>query len=100
SCVDLLLDGGEYILAVAREGDPHSSVDHILRAIVEGTASVIGDEFFRTLVRNLAEVLGVRYAFVAEFTGVKTRVRTLALWARDRFVDNIEYDLAGTPCEG
>jgi hypothetical protein len=51
--------------------------DNLLRLIAEGTASVTGDEFFRTLVRYLASALHVRYAFVAEFAGVKTHVRTL-----------------------
>jgi formate hydrogenlyase transcriptional activator len=41
----------------------------------------------------------VKYAFVAEFAGVRTRVRTLAFWGGDRFIDNVEYDLDGTPCE-
>src|SRR5262245_54861404 len=38
-----------------------------LRSLVEGTAGSTGEEFFRSLVRNLASALGVRYAFVAEF---------------------------------
>ena len=28
-----------------------------------------------------------------------TRVRTVAFWARDRIADNMEYDLAATPCD-
>jgi formate hydrogenlyase transcriptional activator len=71
----------------------------LLRLIAEGTASVTGDEFFRTLVRYLASALHVRYAFVAEFAGVKTRVRTLAFWSGDCLLDNFEFDLGGTPCE-
>src|SRR5262249_44625946 len=73
--------------------------DAILRDIVEGTATAIGDEFFRELVRHLATAMGVRYAFVSEFTEVNTRVRTLAYWGGDHFFDNIEFDLSGTPCE-
>src|SRR5262249_35816342 len=40
-------------------------------------------------------------AFVAEFASREssTRVRTIAYWARDRIVDNVEWMLAGTPCE-
>jgi hypothetical protein len=34
--------------------------DSSLRLIAEGTASVTGDEFFRTLVRYLASALHVR----------------------------------------
>ena len=73
--------------------------EEILRTIVEGTASVTGGDFFRSLVRNLASALRVRYAFVAEFTDVNTRVRTLAFWTGEGFLDNFEYDLVNTPCE-
>ena len=40
-----------------------------LRAIVEGTARNTGEAFFQSLVQHLAAVLGVSYAFVAEFAG-------------------------------
>ena len=70
-----------------------------LRLIVEGTASKTGDDFFRACVRYLAEVLQVRYALVTEFANqIKTRVRTLAYWQGEDFVNNFEYDLADTPC--
>src|SRR5512139_1298 len=71
----------------------------ILLRLAEGTARTTGEEFFRSLVKNLALGTGVAYAFIAEFAGSPTRVRTLAYWGLGRFLDNIEYDLAGTPCE-
>jgi formate hydrogenlyase transcriptional activator len=70
-----------------------------LRAIVEGTAEATGDKFFQSLVQHLAHAIGVSYAFIAEFAGSKTRVRTLAYWTKDRISDNIEFDLEGTPCQ-
>lgn len=70
-----------------------------LRILAEGTAQATGADFFRALVRNLAAVIDVRYAFVAEFTDDRSRVRTLAYWKQDRIIDNIEYDLDGTPCQ-
>jgi PAS domain S-box-containing protein len=70
-----------------------------LRAIVEGTARGTGEEFFHSLVGHLASAIGVSYAFVAEFAGATTRVRTLAYWGKGALLENIEYDLAGTPCE-
>ncbi|WP_439628260.1 sigma 54-interacting transcriptional regulator [Gemmata sp.] len=70
-----------------------------LRAIVEGTARHTGEAFFRSLVRNLSAATGVPNAFVAEFAGVKTRVRTLALWRAGAVLPNDEWDLSGTPCE-
>jgi hypothetical protein len=70
-----------------------------LRAIVEGTAEQTGDHFFQALVRHLAASMNVSHAFVAEFAEVKTRVRTLAYWAKNSTVPNIEFDLDGTPCQ-
>ncbi|RMF60720.1 MAG: GAF domain-containing protein, partial [Calditrichaeota bacterium] len=71
-----------------------------MRLLMEGTSSVTGDAFFRSLVQHLACALQVKYAFVAEcYEDNKTRVRTLAFWDVDHFGDNVEYDLTGTPCE-
>jgi signal transduction histidine kinase len=71
-----------------------------LRLIVEGTATVTGNEFFHSLVHNLASALQVPYAFVSEYVpGFKNRVRTLAFWKNKDFGDNFEYALPGTPCE-
>ena len=74
--------------------------DLTLRKIDEGTASTTGAEFFNSLVKSLAEALQTQYAFVSKFVaGDRTRVRTLAFWKGDGFLDNFEYDLPHTPCE-
>jgi formate hydrogenlyase transcriptional activator len=70
-----------------------------LRAIVEGTARNTGQVFFESLVRELARAVGVSYAFVAEFAGAPTRVRTIAYWGKGQILENVEFELAGTPCE-
>jgi PAS domain S-box-containing protein len=71
-----------------------------LRTIVEGTAHATGEEFFQTLVTNLAKVMDARYAFVAEFVNpaARTHVRTLAYFANGRIEKNLEWKLDGTPC--
>ena len=69
-----------------------------LRLILEGTAYSTGREFFQSLVEHLATAMGRSNSFVAEFAG-ENRVRTLAYWMNGKLVPNIEYDLAGTPCE-
>ena len=80
---------------------PKSDDDEIaaLRAIVEGTARSTGDVFFTSLVSHLASALGVDYAFIAEFAGAKTRVRTIAYWGPGGLLPKLEFDLEGTPCE-
>ncbi|HSP99522.1 MAG TPA: sigma 54-interacting transcriptional regulator [Candidatus Dormibacteraeota bacterium] len=69
------------------------------RAVVEATADKAGLEFMRHLVKNLAESLGVAYAFVAEFAGAEDRVKTIAFWSRDDWAPNVEFPLSGTPCQ-
>ena len=69
-----------------------------MRTIVEGTASAVGDEFFKALVFNLAKAMGTGYAFVAEFGG-DFRARSLAYWKPHGFESTVEWDLIGTPCE-
>src|SRR5436309_15020183 len=70
----------------------------MIRSIVEGTASTSGDAFFHSLAQHLAAATGTRYAFAAAFLP-PARARTLGFWARDHIADNVEWDLAGTPCE-
>jgi PAS domain S-box-containing protein len=81
--------------APAADGDEMAA----LRAIVEGTARDTGQVFFRSLVRHLTTAVAVDYAFVAEFADKRTRVRTLAFWGKGETRENVEFDLAGTPCE-
>ena len=83
-----------------REAAQRRQAEETLRSVVEGTAAVTGGDFFSALVRHLASAIGVRYAFVTECTDqTNTRVRTLAFWSGESLADNIEYDLALTPCE-
>jgi signal transduction histidine kinase len=74
--------------------------EQILRSIVEGTVSATGVDFFRSLVRSLAQALGVRYAFISEcMDAPPTRVRSFAFWEGNDFGEEFEYNLPGTPCE-
>ena len=69
------------------------------RSVVEATADKAGLDYLRQLVKNLAQSLNVKHAFVAEFAGSRDRVRTLAYWSRGDWRPNVEFRLAGTPCE-
>jgi hypothetical protein len=80
----------EQVRSNAREAASRGSGDNerldpadlkALRAIVEGTAQESGVAFFQSLVKHLATAVDARYAFVAEFAGSNTRVRTIAYYS-------------------
>ncbi|MBK8815926.1 MAG: sigma 54-interacting transcriptional regulator [Methylococcaceae bacterium] len=71
----------------------------VLQAIVEGTVTATGDQFFRALVSNLSMATGVSGAFVAVFAETRTKVRALAFWMDGQFLDNQEWELEDTPCQ-
>ena len=86
------------------QDDSHTSTrsraSDAIWTVFDGTSFVEGADFFAALVRQLALALQVPYAFVAECTDTsRSRVRTLAFWSQDRLVDNVEFDVRGTPCE-
>src|SRR5262249_13933365 len=69
------------------------------RAGVEGTAGGPGQEFFRSLVRHLAEAIAVPYASVCEFQ-TPPHGRALAFWERDHVVENLPFDFTTSPAAG
>jgi signal transduction histidine kinase/CheY-like chemotaxis protein/ABC-type amino acid transport substrate-binding protein len=81
--------------------DDRESLARVLQGMLEGTASVTGEAFFFSLVRNLGEALDVSDAMVAEIVGGDgaPQVRTIAIWRRKALSENVEYPLAGTAVE-
>ena len=87
----------EKLLASSRDVTKWKRSDQMLHAIIDGTATDTGAEFFHSLVENLAKGLGVRYSFVAECVPTD-RARSLAFWMGDKHGPDFEYDMHGTPC--
>jgi formate hydrogenlyase transcriptional activator len=94
------LSGATKAAVIIRDVTDRKRIEETLRHITEGTAGSTGDEFFRSLVKHLAHALQVKYSFVAECTDeTKKNVRMLAFWQGEDFGNNIEFPLAGTPCQ-
>lgn len=74
-------------------------VDAALRTILEGTATETGAEFFKALVRNLADALHTQGAWVTEYFPESRRLRALAFWMGGQWLDEWEMVIDGTPCE-
>jgi PAS domain S-box-containing protein len=71
-----------------------------LRRAALAVSSAQGDAVFRELVRDLASILNVDMAFIAQpKDGDRARMSVLAASFDGAFREAFEYDLAGTPCE-
>lgn len=92
--------GKEYVCSVVRDIRKKRMEDEILKMISEATAGLTGEDYFQGLARHVTKALGVRYALVTECANdEKTRVRTLSYVDNQDLLENVEYDLEGTPCE-
>jgi GAF domain-containing protein len=59
----------------------------------------VGDEFFRCLVKHVAQAFEAEVAFVAEVIPEdRERARFLACWEGEGLAEPVEYCMAGTPC--
>ena len=88
------------VLAYHRSQAERGRAAEALRDISQILSSITGETFFRELVLNLTKALGVEYAFVGEVVDEsRGAIRTMAVSARSRIVDNFVYQLSGTPCE-
>ncbi len=87
-------------VVVFKDISERKRVDEVMQQIVVGTAAVMGDEFLKSIVKHLATILRVKYAFIGELVGDKqSNIKTLAVWANGELVENFEYSLNDTPCE-
>ncbi len=76
------------------------SPEDALEIVVGGTSRVVGEAYFRALVKHLARALGYRLALVGVLErGEVERIKTIAVWVGDDYAENFVYDLGGTPCE-
>jgi len=63
-------------------------------------SSAEGERIYEDLIAALAAILGVDYALVSVYVEPeRTHMRTLATFFDGRIARNVEYPIAGTPCE-
>jgi len=94
------LENNDYYYCLVRPINKLEQSDKLLDLIATATASYSGELFFETLMKYMAQVLQVKIAFITEcLDQPPSRVRMLAFWSANKIVDNLEYDLAETPCD-
>lgn len=73
--------------------------DAALKNIVLGTATHTGEDFFRSLVENMSLALGTEGAWITEYISETRKLRGLAFLMGGTWIEDYEYDIAGTVCE-
>ncbi|MBC7921534.1 MAG: PAS domain S-box protein [Ferruginibacter sp.] len=92
-------EGSAYACCFLHDTTERNGVDETLRLILKSTAGATGTDYFHSLARCIASTLQVQFVMVTECVNVeKTRVRTLAYTQNDALMENVEYELEGTPC--
>ena len=85
---------------IARDVTEREDFKQALLSVIQGISWTVGEDFPRTLVKQLAAALEVRFAFLAVLhPTVKNRACLLALWDGSGYGNNFEYDMDHTPCE-
>jgi PAS domain S-box-containing protein len=88
------------IEGIARDVTENKSFEQALLSVIEGTSWTGVEDFPRSLIKQLAAALQIRFAFLAELhPSLKNRVCLLALWDGSGYRKQFEYDLEHTPCK-
>lgn len=90
---------GTYYLITGRK--QHSgNWEDMLFQVMKGTEKDFGEDFILSVTKALAKTLNVDFAFIGKLLpGEERKIRTLSFWKKDKYLDQMEYLLAGTPCE-
>ena len=74
--------------------------ESILHTLFAKTSGVTGQDFFDTLVRQLAELLDVEFVLATRFTDrCNSRLKSISFWANGKFKAIEPYPIANTPCQ-
>jgi PAS domain S-box-containing protein len=76
-----------------------SRPEALLRYLLEGTSSETGQGFFRALVRSVSLAMNVAGVWITEYLPERKVLRSLAFWMNGQYIEDYEYNIAGTPCE-
>ncbi|HIJ80869.1 MAG TPA: PAS domain S-box protein [Desulfuromonadales bacterium] len=94
------LDGQTPIATIAQGQDitERKQILDVQSYLLELSSLNTGEDFFESLARYLATILGMDYVCIDTLHGDCLSARTLAIYHDGKFEDNVEYTLKDTPC--
>ena len=93
-------DGKAYaICGISNDITEKKRDDETVRKIANGITSQIGEAFFQSLTKNLAEIFSAEFTFIGLLDEHNPKqVNTVSLCIDGEIVDNLSFDLEHTPC--
>lgn len=89
------------ICGISTDITERKRIEQALRNVALGVTGATGQDIFQSIARHLAASLDVDFAFIGKLIdGEPRRIQTLAICNDGRCIDNMQYDLCGTPCQG
>lgn len=77
--------------------DRRRKAEKILRSVAD-ISDRTGIKYFQSIAAFIAGELGTEYAIIGKLDAERNMVKTIAAYGRGKIIDDIEYDLHGTPC--
>lgn len=96
----LIMENGKPVgvQGIGRDIGERKAAERVLRSIVEGTSSVVGEQFFNSILQHLTQAMKMRFALIAimDDSGM---AKTIAFIADGKIGPNFSCEIRGTPSE-
>ena len=87
------------IIGISRDITDHVRLEESLKKLAYGFSSIYGKELFTNITEHLCNSLKIDIAFIGEYNNDEKKVSVLGGNWDGRPIDNMEYDIDGSPCE-
>jgi PAS domain S-box-containing protein len=94
----VIIDGNPFLIGIGTDITERKKIEDVHRFLSHTSYVSQEEPFFNSLVRYLAECLGIEFVSIDALEGESQTARTLALWCDGHFEDNETYSLTDTPC--
>ncbi len=93
-------EGAPAVLGSAVDVTERKQAEEILHNVVSGVSTSVGENFLEALLVYLGRTLDVKYTFISrQKTDRPAEIATAYFYTAGQRTDNMEYSLAGSPCE-
>ena len=82
-----------------QESDEKAKIVSLLQTIARDVSGLQGNEYFDNMSQFMAESLDADFVLICRLQEETQTIESLSACLHKKIIDNIEYPIAGTPCE-